>query len=230
MGSFRGKARVVGYVASGVVAGVALVLSCSDSMPKSQAQTAGGGGGTGVTCSPGSSFCNGNTLWQCNLAGTDGSAPLDCSSQGSTANPSTCQASGCPEDAGSCCLRASPTCAWTVTAPVMSSGQTGHPLTVADEQGSYCAPPTPIGPCGGGTFAVQFGDASVCPAVGIDLYMTRGSGASGSGTVAPGILNLPTAGVSLVTTGCSSWTGTIDWVSDVPNWKVQINATCCEQH
>jgi hypothetical protein len=221
----RRRSKPIAYVASGVVAGVALVISCSGGPPQSMAMTSGGGpgggnggnssggGGSGFQCTPGAPFCDGNTLWNCTRSGSDAWGQADCTASGSATNPGICGTT-CPAGAAACCARSQPTCTWDVTTPFAASGNTNTPTTV-----SACGPPT-TPPCsGGGSFVVIVSDLTVCPVGSIVLEIDRTR-------FKPGNLTLPAAGLTLGSGGCYAWSGTIDWISDVPSWSVQVNATC----
>ena len=215
----RTKLSILGYVLSGTVAGVALVISCQAGPAKSQAQTIGsaggngtpssgggsGGQGGGVTCTPNAWFCDGDMRWHCTKSGSDATDGTDCTLSGSASNPGSCSAG--------VCVRSQPVCSWTVTAPFTSSGSTNVPTTMGT-----CSPP-PASACGG-NFSIVLETPGTCSVNVVELSLDRTK-------VQPGSITLPNPAVSLaVTGGCSTWAGTVNWISDTPNWRVQLNATC----
>jgi hypothetical protein len=166
-------------------------------------------------CTPGAALCVGNRLWSCTLSGLDAVGGTNCNQLlGSATNPGTCQTSGCPSDAGACCERSKPTCVWNLTAPLATSGDTNNPPA-----GMLCAPPS-SGNCASTPFTVVLNDALTCPATSVVLSISRAKAQPGSR------LALPNPAVTLGAKGCFFWSGTVTWVSDVPAWKVQVDATC----
>jgi hypothetical protein len=89
-------------------------------------------------------------------------------------------------------------------------------------------------PCPGqGSFGVTWvASTQSCPS--LDYYFTisidRAQGSAGT------LFALPTASAVRVSYSahtpdsvyCSSWTGTVNWIADVPSWKLSADLTCSE--
>jgi hypothetical protein len=86
----------------------------------------GSSGDGGFHCAPGSFLCVGSRIWSCTLSGLDAVGGLDCAS---ATVPSSCQASGCPDDAGACCVKNKSSCGWDQTEPwTITAWSTPRPL------------------------------------------------------------------------------------------------------
>lgn len=182
-------------------------------------------------CTPNQQFCDGGRIASCTKTGRDAVVGYDCSIFGvSATNPYQCVTSGCPNGATACCQRAKPSCSWALTAPSASTGS--HDSYRND--GPYCLTPSAL-PA-----------ASACP---VTSYFQTGVTAAARTTTCPStttnvslrierplayagqIFTLPDAKVVLSASGtyaCSSWTGTVRWDREVPNWSVTVDATCSE--
>jgi len=182
-------------------------------------------------CTPGESFCEGATLWACTHSGTDAVRSARCKG-GDPSNPVGCHSTGCGEDETACCRTAQPTCRWDVTSPIVSAGVTysnsfNSPVTNTG-YGFYCY--TQFNCATDDRLVVQWTnpqfascDASVKSA---SVYIQRPLTTPGQ------VFTLPNNKVQVYLTagdpnqGCSTWTGSVTWDSDLPNWKVRVDATC----
>lgn len=175
-------------------------------------------------CAPGKPFCAGNTLWYCTKSGADAVLPSDCTG-GTANNPTGCFPTGCPPGAAGCCRPSKETCRWAFTSPSTSGGV--YSATTAPGGGYCAAPPS----CAQDAFTLVVYPtlgAVTCPAktTYISLQVTRPLPPLGQA------VTLPDSRVSLSLsdsgTSCYSWTGTLTVTSDVPSWRVSVNATCSE--
>ncbi len=179
----------------------------------------GGGPGTGITCKPLQSHCEGSMLYTCTRSGQDETG-FDCAQNGSAY---TCKA--CSRlDGGPCCeldpVATPPRCKFALTAPDVISG-------VDYSAPNYCSAPSA---CTADPFTVNLAHViSACPSKSYTVYFTIDR------TKAPfgAMYALPRAGINLVYSvtgapGCYAWSGSMNLVSDVPNWKVVVNATCTD--
>lgn len=164
--------------------------------------------------------CDGTILYTCTRSGQD-EVGYDCAQYGGAYS---CGAK-CPGDAGACCVydsaKTAPRCKFTVTSPYVGSGS------------DYLTPPdicsAPSG-CAANTFSASFSHiTSTCPSASVSTYFSVDRAKAPFGPT----YTLPTSGITInysVTNspGCSKWSGTMKLISDVPNWKVAIDAICTD--
>lgn len=198
-------------------------------------------GGAATDCSPGALFCDGGSVWRCHRSGLDASLAADCATYGTATNPGVCTTDArCAPGDAVCCALQKPNCSWNLLAPTSSEGQlaggTAAPL-------GYCMAPSPPA-------AASPPDAcgvTPAPRASSYVYVTIPSTACqptptriqidlDRSLLAPAAtaITLPNAAVWMYLTtpgfsrSCSTWTGTITWLSDVPSWRVKVNATCSD--
>jgi hypothetical protein len=178
-------------------------------------------------CDAGTTFCEGNTLWECTHSGYDAVGANDCASSGTMTNPGICATTQCPPNSkGACCRPTTAPCTWAMTEPALS-GDTFNPGGTA-----VCQPPT----CAQDTFVLEL-DTNLyhqaCPpppnesivlmlkrpfAVGMPIDLSMAS---------PNNVTLQvTKEGGPVFISCSQWTGTVTVNTDLPMWKVTFDATC----
>ena len=201
--------------------------------PQGPAGPPGPAGGGGAACPANKQFCDGHVLWTCTRNGNDAVFALDCSTwyanvYGISANnPGRCMNSGCANGGDVCCTLTKPTCTWSITAPVTSAGSGYAPGDT--DPNLVCRPSSSI-PCPGqGSFSVAwYQSTGTCPRT----YYSIGMSLDRSKVTAGATVTLPATGASVsysdATTNCSQWTGTINWVADVPSWKLTANLTCSD--
>jgi hypothetical protein len=175
---------------------------------------------TAVTCNPGEELCNGNHLWSCTLSGHDATHVEDCGAGGTATNPGTCATLGCPGGGHACCKREGEPCEYSVTSPLGVAGT--------------CFPPqATLNPsCGSLSFSVVMFPAPAPNVCSSDIFevivsIDRTKHAVGTG-FSPGTSDvlLYAATTMGVSASCSSWTGNVQWISDVPSWRVDVDLTC----
>jgi hypothetical protein len=188
------------------------------------------GSGGGQPCPANKQFCSGNLVWTCTRNGNDAFGGVDCSQYyGSANNPASCQTTGCSQGATACCAVSKPTCAWNQTAPAVDTGSGYYPPQFTPN--SYCVPPSAPTCPGQGTFAfTRAVSGGTCPSSGHVLYVNIDRSKA-----SPGMLQIPNQAVVVgysdqagASASCPAWTGTINWVSDVPSWKIVADLTCSE--
>ncbi len=184
---------------------------------------AGGASDGGYACKPLSSWCEGSFLYTCTRSGLDQTG-YNCGQYSNDLYDYVC-APKCPgQDAGTpcCALTYKGTrCAFNLTAPEVIQGNSGTPNTncgapaacAQDPELSFYVNRT-LQACPSRTYylrvdvergKVPFGVATALPNPGVYLsYSSTGGGPA----------------------SCSQWTGTLTPVSDVPNWRVNVNASC----
>jgi hypothetical protein len=157
-------------------------------------------------------------------SGKDAISPEPCSS-GSTTNPVSCYQDHCDSDEAACCRTQKPTCRWTLSAPA-SSGES-YQGGESTGTGNCSAPP----PCG--DFSVYLssssGSSDSCsPSTGGGSFNFRIERPITAGEAIP--MTDPRVNMSYSNEGrfCSSWTGSITIVRDVPDWAVSVDATCAD--
>lgn len=211
--------------------------------------------GAATSCTTGDRFCDGTTIWRCTRSGLDAEREIDCAAQSRPANPGLCttDASRCFATAP-CCTSTLPQCVWSFFQPDATAGETFTSNASGTES---CLPgragrpaPLPSGyqaasSCPGSpTLSYAWTKAyDGCPRSYRSLSLAIDRVAVRLGTITLAAAGVP--GVTLTlqrsvqqTSGgfyaaeaagsCSSWTGTIAWISDLPSWRVTINATCAE--
>jgi hypothetical protein len=184
----------------------------------------GGVAPTTVNCTPGQSFCTGTHLATCTLSGADAVLGDDCAAQGSATNPASCATTGCPAGQAACCRRQNPLSTWSFSQPA-ESGQAYLTNTTAGNVwisvGTTCV---------GSGLKLQSADLirslSTCPSNAFNVLAEFDRTMISSGTSYP----LPTTGITFAATvgtvSCYQWSGTIEITADLPNWSLNINATC----
>jgi hypothetical protein len=184
------------------------------------------GAGSVVTCTPNQPFCDGNALWQCTRSGQDAVNGTDCTSLsnlGTASNPAGCFTTLCPSGQPACCRLSKAACVWELTTPAA----TGTSASAAPALG--CSGPTS---CASDAFSVFLGGAqATCPSSSllVEATFARSVFAVGQAISFPPAnpANASVAFESSVQT-CFSWTGTLTWNADVPNWEVTFDLTCSE--
>lgn len=184
-------------------------------------------------CTPGEFFCEGTRLWACTRSGTDAVLNTKCAG-GTTTNPTGCFTTACAPGDAACCRTEKPTCQWTMSRPITSTGA-GYENAyggVVTPESYYCYAPSSC--LATDTFTVQMGitgnESITCGAVFsmLVIRVTRPMTTPGQ------VFTLPNSRVSLSLyadengRACSNWTGTVTWHSEVPAWSVSVNATCSE--
>jgi hypothetical protein len=175
---------------------------------------------TSVICRPGEQFCSGNHLWSCTLSGHDATHVEECGAGGTGTNPATCATSGCPSGRRACCKRESEPCEYAVTSPLGVAGT--------------CFPPqATLNPsCGSFSFSVVRSPAPALNVCSSDIFQViavidRTKHAVGTSfSLGPGDALIYSATTMGVSASCSSWTGNVQWLSDVPSWRVDVDLTC----
>jgi hypothetical protein len=147
---------------------------------------------------------------------------------GSANNPISCSTTNCPPGDAACCRPDKPLCTWNFTSPASQGSYYSGFLPGQ----LYCAPPDA---CDRTTnFDVLLNrptSPQACTSSPVDYLFIRLPRPMPSGGR---VFSLPTGGVSLLlnitdaTRSCSNWTGSLTWHSDVPSWRVTLDATCTE--
>ncbi|NPC70060.1 collagen-like protein [Corallococcus exiguus] len=177
-----------------------------------------------VVCEPGRTFCDGAHLFSCSRSGRDAFSLGACAG-GSESNPVGCFTSDCPGGATACCRPAKATCDWSFTSPAIS-GQT-YAFDEKRDKENYCVAPST---CDQNSFTFYIAPPKTtgsCPEmVGRSVHVIIGRPLPLAGQV----VTLPDSRVIIhsgsATTACSAWRGTLIVHSDVPSWRVSIDATC----
>lgn len=179
----------------------------------------GSGPGTGIPCKPLVSHCEGSMLYTCTRSGQDETG-YDCAQYGGAYTCRPCARL----DGGVCCeadpVAVAPRCKFSLTAPEVVSGV------------DYVAPNSCGAPsaCTADSFSVYTSHTiSTCPSKGYGVSFTVDRTKAPFGTS----YALPRAGIDLTynpsgTSTCRKWSGSMNLVSDVPNWKVVVDATCTD--
>lgn len=177
----------------------------------------------GVHCTAKKEFCDGNSIALCSASGTDAFELGACT--GSTTNPQSCVTAGCPGTAGACCQSSKPILSYDFTSPSAVTGTyTGIETGINASGPDACLQDT--------SFAVYFTDqTSTCPNQSLSVQMSWSRATFTVGTTAT-LTAANQQGVYLYFTNtdgtyCSEWSGSIDFVSDVPNWKVTLTDMKC---
>ncbi|WP_426751634.1 collagen-like protein [Myxococcus sp. Y35] len=184
-------------------------------------------------CAPGELFCEGANLWACTRSGTDAVLSTKCTG-GSAVNPVGCYTTACAPGDAACCRTEKPACQWNMTRPITTTGSVyGNGVGGSLRSGNYyCYGPTSC--ASNDVFNVQMGitggESVTCGAVFSTLVIrvTRPLTTPGQ------VFTLPNSRVSLYLYAdnnageCTSWTGSVTWHSEVPDWSVSVNATCSE--
>jgi hypothetical protein len=139
----------------------------------------------------------------------------------------TCTTTGCNGGASACCRTQRPTCVVALTEPQASAARYYGGVFDPNET---CVGPTGSTTCPGTQMYVYWtrraGVDACAPASALTVMLTRPLAAANT------TFTLPASGVylSLSSAGqfCLSWTGTLTWHSDLPAWRVSINATCAD--
>jgi hypothetical protein len=190
-------------------------------------------GGVVFTCTPGQSWCEGTVLNTCTRGGHDATM-YDCASSNSSTLSVTCESPCTTAKTGACCKYTStsptspiPTCAWALTAPENVSGDS---TTATNE--FRCSGPDACASDDSQIRADFSHEPHVCPPSGYDftVYLTRSMVTAGQ------TYTLPNAAVGLSYynfapgpthgSNCSTWSGTVRFDSDIPDWHMTINVTC----
>lgn len=185
-------------------------------------------------CTPDTRFCNGSRLEQCTRTGRDSLLQSDCPALpsvfgGTPTNPLTCR-SACPPRmapfGGSCCAPSHPRCQYDLSMPEVVRGDEFLDGDVT------CLISNPGCP-GTGLLSVIWARLSpTCPTdrLGISLSVDRSKFSPGTSIdlgLSPSGAPLSVArSMSSTTSTCTSWNGTMTYVSDAPDWEIMVNATC----
>ncbi|MCY1003937.1 hypothetical protein OWM54_43015 [Myxococcus sp. MISCRS1] len=172
---------------------------------------------------PGKAFCDEGTLWQCTKTGRDAVNAVPCTG-GSASNPVGCFTSNCGS-AAACCRWTRAPIYYDFLAPFVAKGDfhvyDGH--VNASPVGQTCS----LDPVFNASLTI-YPAAGVCPArqaATVNVGIVRASASPGQ------TITLPSPAVSLSAfdaagVSCFAFSGTVTWHSDVPNWRVTIDATC----
>ncbi|NNC07315.1 collagen-like protein [Corallococcus exiguus] len=177
-----------------------------------------------VVCEPGRAFCDGAHLFSCSRSGRDAFSLGACAG-GSDNNPVGCFTTDCSGGATACCRPAKATCDWSFTSPAIS-GQT-YVFDEKRDKENYCVAPST---CDQNSFTFYIAPPKTtgsCPEmVGRSVHVIIGRPLPLAGQV----VTLPDSRVIIhsgsATIACSAWRGTLIVHSDVPSWRVSIDATC----
>lgn len=184
--------------------------------PKGDTGPAGPAGALPKVCTPDEAFCEGATMRVCTRTGRDSVRLATCA--GSASNAGKCIAK-CA-DGEPCCGREKATCTAAMT----------HPVGFTVETFGTDANPDPAGNC-----TVS---ASPCPGAGwLSVRVVGQPGGCGTAydyaisydrnRIGPGqSVPLPSAAVGVTAFGCVAWAGDATFWTDVPGWKVSIDAAC----
>lgn len=180
-------------------------------------------------CTPGEPFCEDNTVWACTKTGTDAILSQRCAS-GSPTNPTGCFTTGCSINQGACCRPERPVFFWNFTTPA-ESGSLYLPGVITGVGEFYGSAPSE--PCPGSTdnFYVSLTRYRVGACTEPSAFENFSIQISRPLTTPDKVYTLPNSNIimrHLGSASCSSWTGSVTWHSDTPNWKISINATCSE--
>jgi hypothetical protein len=178
-----------------------------------------------IACTPGESFCDGAALSHCSRSGADAISFGSCSG-GSATNPVGCFANDCPGGATACCRPAKATCDWSFTLPAMS-GRTYE--SNEDATQGNCVAPSPCDTHSLTFYIAPPKTAGTCPTmVGRSAHVIIPRPLPTLGQT----VTLPRSGIWITsgsaTEACSAWTGSLTVHSDLPTWRVSLNATCSE--
>jgi hypothetical protein len=224
----------VAMLAVGCGAGAAATDSgdpggASDGTPR-DGHTAGDGSAamdgalpSAISCTAGAAMCVGDQLGSCTLSGHDAVLLQDCRATGTATNPGRCATAGCAAGASACCARADEPCAYAISTPTVDNSGT-----------SSCIPPTTtLNPSCGTLNFIALGTPTASPNVcSADSFEFAGTidrskhvaGATFSPVTTDSFLFVQS--VLGVARSCFNWTGTVNWVSDVPAWRVEVDLTC----
>lgn len=158
-------------------------------------------------------------LYTCTRSGEDQTG-YDCAQFGGAYSCRPCSRL----DGGVCCetlaAATGPRCKFSLTAPDVTSGSDYSPP-------NNCSAPSA---CTADTFTVGTSHiVSACPSKSYSVYFTVDRAKAPFGTS----YALPRAGIALSYSvtgapGCYKWSGSMNLVSDVPSWKVVVDATCTD--
>jgi len=189
-----------------------------------------GGGSTGITCTPDSLFCDGNTLLLCTHSGRDAYLAQPCPTG------RTCGTTHCAPGATACCASATPLCAFDASTGFAPSGAVRGSIYSVGERvdNASCTGPTAIG-CTDSLPSWSAAWGSYDPSSCVAEY--RGLSISLTPERATADVDLPLAGstpggrVQLVAyrgataVVYSSTAGTLRYSRSGRLWTAQVNAT-----
>lgn len=173
--------------------------------------------GTAAICTPGSSFCNGTTLYACAADGlqSDSTKETDCIG-GSTTNPATCSIDGtnCNGSAigHGCCATTYPTCYIDNDLPWRIAVGT-YELAGQTFTGAWCHSSTTQNTIAFVVYDGAGNSGSISFPTSLKQGVAQGAGWTASTSGSP---------------SCGIWSGSITWLNDMqwPWWHVSYNLTC----
>jgi hypothetical protein len=178
------------------------------------------------SCADHASYCTGDVLTLCDTIGHTVYKTQQCG-DGDSHNPEICGTGSC-YGMESCCRKTNPAITWSVTSPRNDSGD-----IYVRQQVPNCA--------NGPGIPYPYLSASWFAGVGKpmcgDLTVPDGGYAIGltvdTSLVTPGTYTMPNSGfmINWFDNGgnsCGQWTGTVHYVSALPDWRVFFDLTCTQ--